>query len=105
MSATYRLEAVDAWYDLYITTLSDPDVLDALIAPSLKRFQAAGYRSAIVTEKKHGDYYLHIFAIHNHATATAPPTAVSEKAREITDQHQLSHVTESAHEPNQVSFF
>lgn len=102
MSTQNSHTAVDEWYDLYTTAVADPDFLEQLIAPSIQRFQAAGYQSAIVTEKKHGDYYLHVFAIQNTATA---PAAVSEKAREIGDQHQLSRVTESAHEPNEVSFF
>lgn len=103
MSAESSHTAVDAWYDLYTTAVADLDFLEQLIAPSIQRFQVAGYQSAIVTEKKHNDYYLHVFAIQN--TAAAPAVAVSEKAREISDHHQLSHVTESAHEPNQVSFF
>lgn len=103
MNSVSSHQAVDPWYDLYTTGIADPNFLETLIAPSIERFKTSGYGSAIVTEKKQGDYHLHVFAIQN--THQNTPDAVSSKAPKIADHHQISQVPESDHEPIQVSFF
>lgn len=98
-------QAIDPWYDLYTTVLKDPDLLDQLIQPSVERFREAGYQSAIVSEKQNGLYVLHVIAVVSKQQQDQAPQIVSDKAREFADQHQFKTLTESEHEPNQVSFF
>ena len=100
-----KVQAIDPWYDLYTTELSDPDLLDALIEPSVLRFREASYQSAIVSEKQQGSYLLHVIAVLSTRKSDQGLQIVSEKAREIADQHQFNKLSESEHEPNQVRFF
>lgn len=103
MNSASSHQAVDPWYDLYTTGIADPNFLETLIAPSIERFKTSGYRSAIVTEKKQGDYHLHVFAIQE--TSNKASESVSTNARKIIDNHHISQLTESEHEPIRISFF
>jgi len=97
-------ERVDPFYSRFWTASRDEAVLESIVAPSIERFAAAGFRTAIVLEKAEQNYLIHCFAVRQEGQQA--PQAVSQQVATGTqDKIQTQRLSEAQIEPNQVSFF
>ncbi len=107
MHKPWRQEDVDKHYTRFTTTLHDEESLEQMIEPVIKRFAAAGLRTAIVTEKPAEAYLIHCIAIR--LLKGEIPQLVSEKISEqvsasVLDGIKVTPLRQSSIEPIGISF-
>ncbi|HEY9841540.1 MAG: hypothetical protein ACAI44_24305 [Candidatus Sericytochromatia bacterium] len=103
MSRPWRQEVVDPHYTRFTTTIKDEETLEEMVAPVIRRFAEAGYRTAIVTEKQGEEYLFHCLAVR--LLKGEVPQVVSQKVETSTlDGLKVASVRDSTMEPLGISF-
>lgn len=107
MSKPWRQEDVDPHYTRFYTSIKDEETLEEMVAPVVKRFAEAGYRTAVVVKQGgegHTEEYL-FECIAVRLIKGEIPKAVSQKVEaKALDGVEVAGLRTADMEPLGISF-